>query len=118
MMAPDSAPQSSTASGHVLWKHVIGLTIKAAFPSVFHLISQFLPMPVPFPNSRNNVDTNAFILYSRSVHDYTLRLWAESRKLAEENARAVTKDGALYDARRKLLRKEPQALTSARKTSI
>ncbi|EPQ60337.1 hypothetical protein GLOTRDRAFT_28077, partial [Gloeophyllum trabeum ATCC 11539] len=26
-------------------------------------------------------------LYSRSLHDYTLRLWTESRRVAEEKAR-------------------------------
>ncbi|KII93955.1 hypothetical protein PLICRDRAFT_695029 [Plicaturopsis crispa FD-325 SS-3] len=29
-----------------------------------------------------------FVVYSRSLHDYTLRLWTESRRLAEEKARA------------------------------
>ncbi|KZT30912.1 hypothetical protein NEOLEDRAFT_1032005, partial [Neolentinus lepideus HHB14362 ss-1] len=26
-------------------------------------------------------------LYSRSLHDYTLRLWTESRRVAEEKSR-------------------------------
>jgi hypothetical protein len=26
------------------------------------------------------------ILYSRSLHEYTLRLWTESRRVAEQNA--------------------------------
>ncbi|KAI0070335.1 hypothetical protein K474DRAFT_1579934, partial [Panus rudis PR-1116 ss-1] len=33
-----------------------------------------------------NADVNPFVLYSRSLHDYTLRLWTESRRLAEEKA--------------------------------
>lgn len=29
-----------------------------------------------------------FVLYSRSLHDYTLRLWTETRRIAEERRRA------------------------------
>lgn len=28
-----------------------------------------------------------FVQYARSLHDYTLRLWTESRRIAEEKAR-------------------------------
>ncbi|KAJ3988479.1 hypothetical protein F5890DRAFT_473589 [Lentinula detonsa] len=76
----------------------------AALYSLFYSSPSLLPMPVPLvhpqPDSRNSSNTDPFILYSRSVHDYTLRLWAESRKLAEEKARARAKDAALCDARR------------------
>jgi hypothetical protein len=33
-------------------------------------------------------DTDPFTLYSRELHDYTLRLWTESRRVAEEKTRA------------------------------
>lgn len=35
---------------------------------------------------RTAIDENAIIAYTRSLHDYTLRLWTESRRLAEERA--------------------------------
>ena len=33
-------------------------------------------------------DIDAFISYSRSLHDYTLQLWMESRRQVEERAQA------------------------------
>ncbi|KAI0681661.1 hypothetical protein C8T65DRAFT_517193, partial [Cerioporus squamosus] len=32
-------------------------------------------------------ESDPFVLYARSLHDYTLRLWTESRRIAEEKAR-------------------------------
>ena len=32
--------------------------------------------------------TDPFVLYTRSLHDYTLRLWTETRRIAEERRRA------------------------------
>ncbi|KAI1793971.1 hypothetical protein LXA43DRAFT_185091 [Ganoderma leucocontextum] len=32
-------------------------------------------------------ETDPFVKYARSLHDYTLRLWTESRRIAEEKAR-------------------------------
>ncbi|KAL7285227.1 hypothetical protein PYCCODRAFT_1434448 [Trametes coccinea BRFM310] len=32
-------------------------------------------------------EADPFIQYARSLHDYTLRLWTESRRIAEEKAR-------------------------------
>ncbi|OJT08976.1 hypothetical protein TRAPUB_110 [Trametes pubescens] len=32
-------------------------------------------------------DADPFVLYARSLHDYTLRLWTESRRIAEEKSR-------------------------------
>ena len=32
--------------------------------------------------------TDPFVLYARSLHDYTLRLWTETRRIAEERHRA------------------------------
>lgn len=34
-----------------------------------------------------HVDADPLVLYARSLHDYTLRLWTESRRIAEEKAR-------------------------------
>ncbi|KIK07361.1 hypothetical protein K443DRAFT_673616 [Laccaria amethystina LaAM-08-1] len=31
--------------------------------------------------------TDPIILYSRSLHEYTLRLWTESRRVAEQNSK-------------------------------
>ncbi|KAH7923903.1 hypothetical protein BV22DRAFT_1014395 [Leucogyrophana mollusca] len=31
--------------------------------------------------------SDPFILYSQALHDYTLKLWTESRRIAEEKAR-------------------------------
>ncbi|TFY67326.1 hypothetical protein EVJ58_g1702 [Rhodofomes roseus] len=36
-----------------------------------------------------------FVLYAQSLHDYTLRLWTESRRVAEEKARARAAEIAL-----------------------
>ncbi|KAI3621879.1 hypothetical protein WG66_015888 [Moniliophthora roreri] len=49
-----------------------------------------------------------FVLYSRSLHDYTLRLWTESRRLAEEKARARSKGEARSAIRRSSPSKSPQ----------
>lgn len=38
-------------------------------------------------DSPNVQTTDPLILYSRSLHKYTLALWTESRRLAEEKAR-------------------------------
>ncbi|KAH7914742.1 hypothetical protein BJ138DRAFT_314421 [Hygrophoropsis aurantiaca] len=32
-------------------------------------------------------NSDPFILYSQALHDYTLKLWTESRRIAEEKAR-------------------------------
>ena len=32
--------------------------------------------------------TDPFVLYARSLHDYTLGLWTETRRLTEERRRA------------------------------
>ncbi|KAI6161436.1 hypothetical protein EDD17DRAFT_1481726 [Pisolithus thermaeus] len=37
--------------------------------------------------SRSDFKKDPFLSYSRSLHDYTLRLWTESRRVAEEEAR-------------------------------
>ncbi|CAL1693977.1 unnamed protein product [Somion occarium] len=34
-------------------------------------------------------EVNPFVLYSRSLHDYTLRLWTESRRIAEEKIKVA-----------------------------
>ncbi|KIJ65062.1 hypothetical protein HYDPIDRAFT_110958 [Hydnomerulius pinastri MD-312] len=32
-------------------------------------------------------DNDPFLSYSQALHDYTLKLWTESRRIAEEKAR-------------------------------
>ena len=39
------------------------------------------------PSNNHNAETDPFVLYARSLHDYTLKLWTESRKVAEEKSR-------------------------------
>lgn len=38
------------------------------------------------PNQHNGVE-DPFVLYARSLHDYTLKLWTESIRLSEERGR-------------------------------
>jgi hypothetical protein len=38
------------------------------------------PVPVPVEGD----DNDPLVVYSRALHDYTLRLWAESRRAAEQ----------------------------------
>ena len=51
-------------------------------PSFSHFQSMLAPPVEPSPN------TDPLVLYSQSLRDYTLRLWMESRKQAEERVRA------------------------------
>ncbi|KAG6333056.1 hypothetical protein ID866_6033 [Astraeus odoratus] len=62
---------------------------------------------------RREYDNDPFLSYSRSLHDYTLRLWTESRRLAEEKARnnAARTDEALSRRRKEL---DPSASQSQR----
>jgi len=46
------------------------------------------PQSIVSPNSTFSHNADPFVMYSRSLHDYTLRLWTESRRLAEEKTRA------------------------------
>ncbi|KIM70334.1 hypothetical protein SCLCIDRAFT_1207665 [Scleroderma citrinum Foug A] len=50
----------------------------------------FSEPPAAFTVSHPQYDRDPFQSYSRSLHDYTLRLWTESRRLAEEKARNKT----------------------------
>lgn len=50
------------------------------------MLSTQVPAKPDVSTPRDRKDPLA--LYTRSLHDYTLRLWSESRRLAEENARA------------------------------
>jgi hypothetical protein len=47
-------------------------------------------MLVPPQQGAVNSPTDPLVLYSQSLRDYTLRLWMESRKQAEERVRART----------------------------
>jgi len=40
------------------------------------------PMLISVHN-KHSMDVDPFVSYSRSLHDYTLRLWTESRRIAE-----------------------------------
>ncbi|KAI8981243.1 hypothetical protein BD414DRAFT_492081 [Trametes punicea] len=42
-------------------------------------------------------ESDPFVLYARSLHDYTLRLWTESRRIAEEKARVKAAASASAD---------------------
>lgn len=37
--------------------------------------------------ANSSTRNDPFVSYSQSLHDYTLRLWTESRRIAEEKAR-------------------------------
>jgi len=43
-----------------------------------------------------NDNNDPLALYTRSLHDYTLALWTESRRIAEEKARARQETNAAY----------------------
>lgn len=42
---------------------------------------------VPMSSSISSFQQDPLILYSKTLHDYTLELWTESRRIAEEKAR-------------------------------
>ena len=43
---------------------------------------------VPTTPSYYTTEEDPFVSYARSLHDYTLRLWMDSRRQAEERAQA------------------------------
>lgn len=47
---------------------------------------QYNASPSSHPHHASDPNANPFVVYSRSLHDYTLRLWTESRRIAEEKA--------------------------------
>lgn len=47
-----------------------------------------LSQPTPSRSSTFSHNADPLVTYSRSLHDYTLRLWTESRRVAEEKAQA------------------------------
>ncbi|KAM5531890.1 hypothetical protein V8D89_014444 [Ganoderma adspersum] len=51
------------------------------------LATSSLPSPSTGVPHQHAGETDPFVTYSRSLHDYTLRLWTESRRIAEEKAR-------------------------------
>ncbi|KAK0208656.1 hypothetical protein DFS33DRAFT_1304879 [Desarmillaria ectypa] len=53
-----------------------------------HRSSCFFLLFVMFSSksSGHSIDVDPFVLYSRSLHDYTLHLWTESRRVVEEEA--------------------------------
>ncbi|KAG2088255.1 hypothetical protein BD769DRAFT_1313852, partial [Suillus cothurnatus] len=50
--------------------------------------------------SISSFEQDPLILYSKTLHDYTLELWTESRRVAEEKAKR--KLVAMEEERRKL----------------
>lgn len=42
---------------------------------------------VHMPSSISSFDQDPLTLYSKTLHDYTLQLWTESRRVAEEKAK-------------------------------
>ncbi|KAI6007125.1 hypothetical protein EDD15DRAFT_2152772 [Pisolithus albus] len=56
--------------------------------------------------TRSEFSKDPFLSYSRSLHDYTLRLWTESRRVAEEEARNKATRRDVEDASR--WRKQPE----------
>ncbi|KAI6047841.1 hypothetical protein EDC04DRAFT_2555826 [Pisolithus marmoratus] len=65
------------------------------------------PAPTAFVMSRSDLHKDPFVSYSRSIHDYTLRLWTESRRVAEEKARNKDACGGVEDVSQR--RKQPQS---------
>lgn len=46
-----------------------------------------------------DVDSNRLVMdYSKSLHEYTLRLWTESRRKVEQQAKERTKNQAAKEA--------------------
>ncbi len=62
------------------------------------------PPPSP-PHSDDGIDydNDPVIQYSRDLYAYTLRLWTESRRVAEEKARAKATDKKEEEERRRVL---------------
>jgi len=58
------------------------------------------PQPLPSPNSTFSHNPDPFVTYSRSLHDYTLKLWTESRRLAEEKTLAKAAKNAENEQRK------------------
>ncbi|KAI6008398.1 hypothetical protein F5J12DRAFT_828495 [Pisolithus orientalis] len=65
------------------------------------------PASTAFAMSRADFNKDPFLSYSRSLHDYTLRLWTESRRVAEEKARNKAARRDVEDASR--WRKQPES---------
>ncbi|KAF4611482.1 hypothetical protein D9613_004139 [Agrocybe pediades] len=67
------------------------------------------------PNSHQRpIDNNAdpLVLYTRSLHNYTLALWAESRRIVEERARAHKEASSSIAAAAPVEPSKPQRLDS------
>ncbi|TBU50089.1 hypothetical protein BD309DRAFT_1014359 [Dichomitus squalens] len=61
------------------------------------LAASSVPTSTTGVQQQHTGDADPFILYARSLHDYTLRLWTESRRTAEEKTRlkaAATASGS------------------------
>ncbi len=59
-------------------------------------------------------ETDPLVLYARSLHDYTLRLWTESRRIAEEKARSKAAAFAATDNNRADVLQAPKRTSDAK----
>ena len=50
-------------------------------------------------NHSNNTESDPFATYARSLHDYTLRLWTDSIRDAEEKARSPSQSKDVAEMR-------------------
>ncbi|KAG1784209.1 hypothetical protein EV702DRAFT_1058055 [Suillus placidus] len=62
---------------------------------------------VPMSSSISSIEQDPLILYSKTLHDYTLKLWTESRRVAEEKARRKLARMDLEEEARKQSRNPP-----------
>jgi len=61
---------------------------------------------IPSQNT-NSVNTDPLVLYSRSLHHYTLGLWTESRRLAEARASTNAKQKEEAEGKKQRGRSHP-----------
>ena len=60
------------------------------------------PAQPPHTTHPDPASVDPFVLYARSLHDYTLRLWMDSRRQTEERVRARSARAAQRAADREL----------------
>ncbi|KAG2338376.1 hypothetical protein BDR05DRAFT_893844 [Suillus weaverae] len=58
-------------------------------------------------SSISSIGQDPLILYSKTLHDYTLKLWTESRRVAEEKAKRKLARMDLEEEARKQSRNVP-----------
>lgn len=92
-------------------------TIHSA-PTRTNVYANFYQPPLPITSTMistqpqlisSKLTPDPFVDYSRSLHDYTLRLWTESRRLAEEKLRAKELKKEAEERRRNGRSESPQS---------